>query len=132
MRKRSTGAGTAVISDMNKDRKHTLLLIAAAFVIAAVLVSFKIIDSPKISNLDAVSVTLTHESTQVIRSSGKVNINTADLSGLMTLEEIGETRAKAIIEYRKENGKFHSVDELKNISCIGETILELNRDRITL
>ncbi len=131
MRKPSIGAGTALISDMKSDRKQTLLLIAAAFVIAAVLAAFKVIDSPSFSQLDAVSVTLTHEETEVSRYTGTVNINTATLEELMTLDEIGEAKAKAIIEYRTENGSFSSADELAEVELIGEKTVELNRGRIT-
>ena len=131
MRKPSIGAGTALISDMKSDRKQTLLLIAAAFVIAAVLAAFKVIDSPSFSQLDAVSVTLTHEETEVNRYTGTVNINTATLEELMTLDEIGEAKAKAIIEYRTENGSFSSADELAEVELIGEKTVELNRGRIT-
>lgn len=50
-----------------------------------------------------------------------VNINTADISKLTTLSGIGETRAKAIIAYREENGDFKSKEDIKNVSGIGES-----------
>lgn len=50
-----------------------------------------------------------------------VNINTADISQLTTLSGIGETRAKAIIAYREENGDFKSKEDIKNVSGIGES-----------
>lgn len=67
------------------------------------------------------------------RSKGeKININTADLSELMSLEGIGEVKAKAIIEYREAHGGFSSISELTRVSGIGEKTLEKNRDRITV
>lgn len=63
---------------------------------------------------------------------GKININTASVSELMTLDGIGEVKAKAIVEYRQVNGYFKSVDDLILVSGIGEKTLEKNRDRITV
>lgn len=44
-----------------------------------------------------------------------VDLNTADQTQLRSVKGIGEKRAKAIIEYRKKNGNFKSVDDLKNV-----------------
>lgn len=63
-------------------------------------------------------------------NSDVININTASVSELITLDGIGETRAKAIIEYREANGGFKSVDELTKVSGIGEKTLEKNRTKI--
>lgn len=115
---------------MNKPAKHELLLIAAALLIAAVLCVFKTIDSPKYSPSQAVSVTLTHTSAK--QETSLVNINTATLSELATLEGIGEKKAQAIIDYRTEKGSFRSIDELAQVEGIGETLVEENRSRITL
>ena len=51
-------------------------------------------------------------------SSGKVNINTADVSELCTLSGIGEARARVIISYREENGPFKSIEDIMNVSGI--------------
>lgn len=59
-----------------------------------------------------------------------VDLNTADLSLLMTLPEIGETRAAAIIAYREAHGPFQSVDELAAVEGIGAGILELVREYV--
>lgn len=61
-----------------------------------------------------------------------VNLNTANLEELKTLYSVGEVRAKAIIKYRQAHGPFQSVDELKNVTGIGDKIIEANRSLITL
>ena len=63
---------------------------------------------------------------------GKVNINTADADELMTLSGIGESRAKAIIAYREENGKFESIEDIMKIDGIKEKMFEKIRDSITV
>lgn len=57
-------------------------------------------------------------------SNSKVNINTADVSGLMTLPGIGESKAKAIVKYRKDHGKYTDAKDLLNVSGIGESTFE--------
>ncbi len=64
--------------------------------------------------------------------SGKININTATVSELMTLDGIGEVKAKAIVEYREKNGYFKSIDDITLVKGIGEKTLEKNRDKITV
>ncbi len=64
--------------------------------------------------------------------SGKININTATISELMTLDGIGEVKAKAIVEYREQNGYFKSIDDITLVKGIGEKTLEKNRDKITV
>ena len=66
------------------------------------------------------------------QSSGIVNLNSATVEELQTLPGIGESKAKAIIQYREENGGFKSVDELTNVSGIGESTLEKIKANITI
>ena len=63
---------------------------------------------------------LFHQDDNGGENNGKININEADMGELMELPGIGEKTAQSIISYREEHGFFQSVDEIKNVSGIGE------------
>jgi competence protein ComEA len=62
---------------------------------------------------------------------GVVNINTATAHQLQMLPGIGEARAKAVIELRKQSGGFKSVDDLLAVKGIGETALKRLRPYVS-
>ena len=62
----------------------------------------------------------------------KVNINTASVNELATLDGIGVSIATRIVQYRNENGKFKIIDELKNVIGIGDSKLNHIRDRVSI
>lgn len=64
--------------------------------------------------------------------SGKVSLNTATLDELMTLPGIGESKAQAIIKYREEVGAFQNIEELKEVSGIGDAIFDQIKENITI
>lgn len=63
-------------------------------------------------------------------SGGKINLNTATEEQLVTLPGIGEAKAEAILEYRRRVGMFKNVEEIKNVSGIGEAMFEKIREKI--
>lgn len=65
-------------------------------------------------------------------TSEKININTSTKEQLMTLSKIGESKALAIIEYRTKNGLFQTIDEIKQVSGIGDSLFETIKDYITV
>ncbi|MCO8168444.1 helix-hairpin-helix domain-containing protein [Pseudomonas sp. 21LCFQ02] len=63
----------------------------------------------------------------------KININTADALTLQkALSGVGLNKANAIVAYRESNGNFTSVDELIEVSGIGKTLLDRNRDKLAI
>ncbi len=62
----------------------------------------------------------------------KVNINTADIRLLDTLDGIGEAMAKRIINYRTKNGKFEVIQDIMKVDGIGEKKFEAIREYITV
>jgi competence protein ComEA len=75
---------------------------------------------------------LTGEMTEAGKEEGKVNLNSASEAELQTLPGIGPSKAAAIMEYRTENGSFKSVEELMEISGIGEKTFEKLKESITV
>lgn len=65
------------------------------------------------------------------KDDGKININTADIAELETLSGIGPATAQKIIDYRNENGPFKSIEEIKNVSGIGDRKFEQIKEKIT-
>ena len=63
---------------------------------------------------------------------GLVNVNSAIATELEELPGIGEVIAQRIIDYRTENGPFATVDELLDVSGIGDAILESIRELVTV
>lgn len=59
-----------------------------------------------------------------------INLNTATKEELLTLDGIGESKANAIIDYRNKNGPFKNIEEIKNVSGIGESAYEKLKDNI--
>jgi len=67
-----------------------------------------------------------------ITEAGLVNVNTASLVELQVLPRIGPAMAQRIIDFREAHGNFASVDELINISGIGEPTLDMLRELVTV
>ena len=65
-----------------------------------------------------------------VEKEGKVNINTATVEELKTLKGIGEKKAEAIIEYRKQNGSFKNKEELMKVRGIGKKLYESFQERV--
>lgn len=61
-----------------------------------------------------------------------ININTAEMVELTKLKGIGMARAQSIVTYREENGRFQTIDEIKQVSGIGEGIFEGIKDEIVV
>lgn len=64
-------------------------------------------------------------------AAGPVDINTADATTIAAaLNGIGESKARAIVEYREKHGPFRSADELAKVKGVGLKTVEKNREQI--
>ena len=72
------------------------------------------------------------DTAETAKHGGRVNLNRASANELTALSGIGPATAERILEYRRENGRFHSIDDLKNVKGIGEKKLEKIRDQLTI
>ena len=61
----------------------------------------------------------------------KISINTATKEELMTLPGIGESKAEDIIKYRENTSKFNKIDDIKNVSGIGDSLFAKIKESIT-
>ncbi len=101
-----------------------IMICSLLFYIAGMNFSIKITDTTESQVTESITsesdISEKESTTEYLR----ININSDDIYELCDLPDIGEAKAKAIIEYRKENGNFTSPDELLNVHGIGEKIYE--------
>lgn len=84
--------------------------------------------------VNAVESVIQSKATSTVEAdaSGKIDLNTADEIALTQLPGIGKSKAQAIIAYRKANGKFASLDQLKEVKGIGQGILNKIQSSVIL
>jgi len=83
--------------------------------------------------LEDLSVIKANEkSEQESSKSDLINLNTATIDELKTLNGIGEKKAESIIRYREEKGLFKTIDDLKNVDGIGEKTFENLKSSLTI
>ena len=102
-------------SEWFEERK----LIAVALMICVAIVILSVYDTP---DLVPAGIVYFGNDDVLTTSDVKIDINTADAAQLMALEGIGEAMARKIIEYRETHGGFASIDELKQVDGIGDSI----------
>lgn len=96
--------------------------------------------SENVKNCEGSSIVVTgdknsnqvNDTSETINSNDKISINTASKDELMKLDGVGESKALAIIEYRNTNNGFKTLEELMNVSGIGEKAYSKIKDNIKL
>ena len=83
-------------------------------------------------NLNDACLNKKESSSKTETKTDKVSLNKGTKEDFMTLSSIGESKAQAIIEYREKNGDFKKIEDIKNVSGIGDSIYEKIKDNLTL
>ncbi len=118
---------------ISPEMRRWLWLPCAIVVLAVYLVGFRlyqhrnwIVEPPE--------TVLTEEQRQELKlmEGETININTADVKGLMRLPGIGEVLAKRICDTRQTLGGFESIEELKTVKGIGEKLYQKIKEYIVL
>lgn len=111
----------------NTENNAFLMFIGFCAVVSMAVVIVAAMSAPPL--LPSVAFDTAQTST-VDENFGKVNLNTALKEELMTLPGIGEELAERIIAYREQHGSFQTVNELLNVSGIGEKKWEAVRELV--
>lgn len=112
-------------SSVSKKIRNAVAVFAALFTISAALAA------PNAMAWGEKKNTAKKEAA-VQQVSAKVSINKADVDTLANLTGVGPAKAEAIVAYRKANGGFKSIEQLKEVKGIGEATIKKNRDRLVL
>lgn len=83
---------------------------------------------PKIAEITCNQVPVIDET----KGDTRVSINKVDQKTLMTLPGIGESKANDIIKYREEKGEFKKIEDIKNVTGIGDATFNNIKDLITI
>lgn len=121
------------MSDKNNGGKsQVFILLAVAMFIFAAVFGYIAFAQPKVGtksnneiNTVVYSPSFSDQSVETTaHTSDKINLNTCTVDDLLAIDGIGESRAKAIVAYREQIGAYKSVEEIKNISGIGDATYE--------
>lgn len=127
---------------MNSSKAQSMFMIGVALVLMSGIILYVSLSSPAVymqevttqgeaqtvsqsvseSQDDTASASTTTDTKPQLTASFPININTATVEELCLIDGMGEARASAIIEYREYIGGYESVEQIMNISGIGESL----------
>nr|WP_257232777.1 ComEA family DNA-binding protein [Acinetobacter sp. YH12045] len=75
---------------------------------------------------------MSRPTTQQNSRTDQVRLNTASVDELQTLHGIGQKKAEAIVQYRKSNGLFKTIDDIQQVKGIGPALFAKNKAKLAL
>lgn len=90
------------------------------------------IPTPTPTPVSTLTPTPTSTPSPAPEQSGKININTANKQELEKITGVGPVIAQRIIDYRQSNGPFQTIEEIKEVSGIGDIKFEKMKNEITI
>ena len=109
--------------NMNVSKKLSIALLACAMIA---------LNGSALANTDSKASQQTSSNHTQDENLQQVNINVSTVAQLETLKGVGSHRAKAIVQYRNEIGKYTHIAQLTAVKGIGPKIIEDNKERIIL
>ena len=73
-----------------------------------------------------------NKTTFAVENASKISLNSADLNQLKQLNGVGEKKAQAIIDYRRQAGGFKHIEDIQKVKGIGPALFEKNKARLKL
>lgn len=121
---------------MRNKAETVAVLLAITFIAAALLYPLPAADSVQTERYAPQERVLTggdpDEEVDELMPGELVDINTADANRLRLLPGIGDVTAEKIIDFRRENGGFDCIEDIMNVSGIGEKKFEQLKELITV
>ena len=118
------------------QERGLIFLVAIGLVITGVVLFFQNTRSPSLASPGPIDISgvrvLVPTFLDADEVDARINLNTASAGALTELPGIGEVLAGRIVAYREEHGPFQTLDEVKEISGIGDGLVERIRDLVTL
>ncbi len=122
------------LKEKNSKEKYKCLAVLVIFFICGICYSHSFysgrLDMGRKTTVEEIGVT--EKTVSAAEVLGKININAAGTEELILLPSIGEGRAEDIINYREENGDFSSIEDIMQVSGIGEKTFEEIKEQITV
>ncbi len=115
-----------------QERIGVFLLVCILIMVGLIMTKTDKAESKFVSNSQNQFNNSTTTTKKINNSNTKISINKASVEDLDTLPGIGAVIAGRIVEYRTQNGGFKSLDELKEVSGIGDAKYEKVKDLISL
>lgn len=112
--------------NLQRLEKSVIIILVTALVAGLAVSALKRSRAPvniRIGSFDAESA---------LSANQKININLADAEELTRLKGLGKVLARAIVDYRSNNGSFISVDDIKKVKGVGPALFEKIKDDITV